>query len=87
MILTMISLMAAVGRTFMYASSRLKKYSMRLNKSIRASLLARTSLIACEGYKLPRRPHVKGLEMLTCRRTPIPVNIAFAGGNTFGKGC
>ena len=49
---TMMSLMATVGRTFMYASSRLKKYSMRLNKSIRAFLLARTSLMACEGYKL-----------------------------------
>ena len=58
MILTMMSFMAAVGRTFMYASSRLKKYSMRLNKSIRASLLARTSLIACKGYKLPSRPHL-----------------------------
>jgi hypothetical protein len=51
MILTMMSIMAEVGRTFIYASSRLKKYYMRPNRSMRAYLLARTSLIAYEVYK------------------------------------
>ena len=48
------SVMAAVGRTFIYASIRLKKYSNRPNRSISASLLARTSLMAYEVYRSPR---------------------------------
>jgi hypothetical protein len=58
MILTMISLMAAVGWTFIYASRRLKKNSIRPKRSIRASLLARTSLIALEDYGLLRHSQV-----------------------------
>ena len=77
------SVMAAVGRTFIYASSRLKKYSIRPNRSIRASLLARTSLIAYDVYRLPSHT-TDSKTMLTWRRTPMPVNIAFAGGNACG---
>jgi hypothetical protein len=49
-IFTMTSVRAAVGRTLMYFSRRLKKHSRRQNRSMRASWLARTSLAAWAVY-------------------------------------
>ena len=40
------SVMAEVGDTFVYVSSRAKKYPMRSNNSARTSLLAATPLAA-----------------------------------------
>ena len=45
-ILTMISVIALVGGTSVYDSSRLKKFSIRSKRSARASSLALTSLAA-----------------------------------------
>ncbi|KAI9446090.1 hypothetical protein H4582DRAFT_1903327 [Lactarius indigo] len=46
MIFTMMSIIAAVGRTSIYFSSRKKKYSKRPNRYTRVFWLARTSLAA-----------------------------------------
>ena len=46
MISVMMSLIAVVGATFVYVSSRVKKYPMRSKSSVRMSLLAATSWAA-----------------------------------------
>ena len=49
--LTTVSAIASVGRTAVYVSRRLKKFSMHSKRSARASWLASTSLAACDRFQ------------------------------------
>jgi hypothetical protein len=57
MILVIISIIAAVGGTSMYISSRWKKYSILLKRAMRMSWLAMTSFAACFIFVLQYRYH------------------------------
>ena len=72
---------AVVGDTFVYVSSRAKKYPIRPNSSARMSLLAATLCAVFQMYNV-RMIRRKQDKILTERKTPMPVKITLAGEKT-----
>ena len=82
-ICVIISVIAAVGATSVYASSRVKNDPIRSKSSARTSLLAATPWAVYEISNMrtigPEKPDTILAEM----RTPTPVKITLAGENTY----
>jgi len=84
-IFTSTSAISVVKKILLYTARRLKKLSMRSKRSMTAPWLALASFAV---YNISTSEGVPGkgsARARTARRTPIPVNITFAGGNTWKK--
>jgi hypothetical protein len=80
MILTMMSVMAAVGRTSIYASRRFKEVFHAAKQVYKGILASANVLNGLRNRVVTKRARFVKKDA-TWRSTPIPAKIAFDGGN------